>query len=147
MPSNKQLNAFAFLAVFALLALCGASAHAATDTSRYLLTPEVMAKIKAAEADVAKSNRKDDDADESAETVEDLVKSVEKDPVVKKALAKQGLSSLEFAKASMAILHAGLYLMGEASMDKAKAAALFAGYTKEQQANINLVRKYAAVKK
>ena len=50
-------------------------------------------------------------------------------------------------RAAHAMLHAGMFLMFEQSMPKPKAAELFNGYTKAQQANIELLRKSALMKK
>ena len=45
-----------------------------------------------------------------------------------------------------AMLHAGMYLMFESSMPKPKATELYNGYTKAQQANIELLRTSATMK-
>ncbi|MGB9992216.1 hypothetical protein [Pseudoduganella rhizocola] len=134
-----------------LLAACVAAtpAHAADDASNFLLTPALMNKMKAIDAEVKKQKGGKEDDDEDAvnpETVADLAREFEKDKVAKAVLAKHGVSSREMASATFALMHAGMYVMFEQSMDKKKAAQLLAGYTKAQQANVALVRSMNAKK-
>jgi hypothetical protein len=81
------------------------------------------------------------------DSVEGMVRKIEADPRLKALLARHGISSLDYAMSMHAMLHAGMYLMFESSMPKPKAAELFSGYTKAQQANIDLLRKSAILKK
>jgi hypothetical protein len=81
------------------------------------------------------------------DSVEGIARKVDADPKVKAMLAKHGISSMEYALSVHAMLHAGMYLMFENSMPKPKAVELFNGYTKAQQANIELLRKSAIMKK
>ena len=139
MKLNHAIAAVLFASTLAIA--CAGPAHAAADPSRYLLTATVMDKIKAAETDLRKAGEdaRDDVADNPA-TVEDLARSIDRNPAARAALAKQGLSSQEFALASFALLQAGMWVMMEKEMDKKKAAQTLAGYTKEQKANIAFVR-------
>lgn len=122
-------------------------AFAAANADRHALTPEVLRKIQAAEADLHKQGLRsadaDDDDDADDETVEAMARRVDRDPRLKAALARQGLSGMDFAMSVHALLHASAYLMFEKNMDKQKAAALLASYTPQQRANIELVRKQA----
>jgi hypothetical protein len=126
------------------MSVAAAPALAADDASNFLLTPALIKKIEAmnAEAKKIKGDKEDEDDDASnAETVEELKKVFEKDKVAMALMAKHGVTSREMASASFAMIHAGFYVAFEESMDKKKAAQMFAGYTKEQQANIALMRK------
>ncbi|QBE63901.1 hypothetical protein [Pseudoduganella lutea] len=120
---------------------CATPAFAAASPDHYLLTQGVLAKMKAAEADLEKSgyDAKDDGGKDNP-TVEDLMRQIDADRTIKAALAKQGLSSRDFALTSFALLHAGFFVMMESAMDKKKAGELMATYTKEQRANIAFVR-------
>jgi hypothetical protein len=138
-----------FAAVLLSLAMAAGAAHAADDAANFLLTPALLNKMKVIEAEVKKQKGgKDDDDDGSLEpqTVADLARALEKDKYAKAAMAKHGVSSREMASATFAMLHAGMYVMFEQSMDKKKAAQLLAGYTREQQANVALVRAMNAKK-
>ena len=81
------------------------------------------------------------------DSVEGIARKVDADPQLKALLAKHGISSMDYALSVHAMLHAGMYLMFENSMPKPKAVELFDGYTKAQQANIELLRKSAIIKK
>lgn len=129
-----------------LLSLCIFSfAHAAPDPDRYLLTTSTLQKLKAINADAEKLKIKglDDgkDEDDGGESVEDFAKAIDADPKAKAVVAKHGMTSMEFALAVHAVFAAGFYLAFEPSMDKKKAASLYASYPKERQANIELLRK------
>ena len=92
-------------------------------------------------ADDPKSGRSDKD-----DSVEGIARKVDADPKLKALLAKHGLSSMDYAMSVHAMLHAGMYLMFESSMPKPKATELYNGYTKAQQANIELLRTSATMK-
>lgn len=129
------------------LALCiTAFAHAAPDEERYLLTVANLQKINAVKADLEKAKvRLDDDDDgdgkDGGKSAAQLARELDANPKVKAVLARHGLSSMDAALSMNAIVTAGIYLMFESSMDKKKAAALYASYPKERQANIELLRK------
>lgn len=116
---------------------------AAEDASRFLLTPALMQKLKAAEPDLNKLKTADDDDDDGAESIEDYMKAIDRHPGARAVLARHGLTSRDVAYATHAMLHAGMYVAMENLMDKKKGAALFASYTKEQKANIALMRTMA----
>ena len=150
-------------------------ALAAADPAQYRLTSEMLRKLEATDAEarkMAEASRKpgagdEDDEDENEEadddegsneddragkrdkddSVEGIARKLDADPKLKALLAKHGISSMDYAMSVHAMLHAGMYLMFEQSMPKPKAAELFNGYTKAQQANIELLRKSALMKK
>lgn len=117
---------------------------AAEDASRFLLTPALMQKLKAAEPDLKKLKAVDEqDDDDGAESIEEYMKAIDRHPGAKAVLARHGLTSRDVAYAAHAMLHAGMYVAMEKLMDKKKGDALFASYTKEQKANIALMRTMA----
>jgi hypothetical protein len=133
---------------FLLAACLSAPAYAKEDASHFLLTPALMQKFKAAQADAAKYERedKDDDKDDGDkdQSIEGIMKKIERDPKAKALLAKHGIGTREYAHAAYAMLHAGMFVALEKSMDKAGREKLYAGYTSEQKANISLMRTYVA---
>jgi hypothetical protein len=150
----------------AAIAFVQVPAWAAPDPAEFRLTPELLRKFEAIDAEgkrLAKaeedddSEADDDDADEAdaddadedkdEETVEDMARKMESEPQVKALLARHGMTPMQFALSAHALLHAGMYLAFEDAMDKQKAAELYRGYTKAQQANIELLRKSGMVKK
>lgn len=128
------------------LALASPAMAAPLDASHYQLTPAVLAKMKAMEAEGKKLNLKDDDKDDDHddgkkdESIEGMIKKLDADPRAKALIAKHGMTTKEFAMATMAAFHAGFYVMMESAMEKKGAADLYKSYTKEQQANIQLFR-------
>ncbi len=129
----------------AALALCmtlSGPARAAADPSHFLLTPALMTKMKALEAETAKTaEREDDDDDVNVKTVEDLQRKIDGTPALRQLLAKHGFTSREYAMAMFAALHAGMHMGFESAMGKKGAADAMASYTTEQRANIDLMRK------
>jgi hypothetical protein len=93
------------------------------------------------DARAGKSGKSDRD-----DSVEGIARKVDADPKLKALLARHGISSTDYALSVHAMLHAGMYLMFESSMPKPKATELYSGYTKAQQANIELLRNSAAMK-
>ncbi|RJG04903.1 hypothetical protein D3870_01665 [Noviherbaspirillum cavernae] len=135
---KQLLAALLSLAIFSF-------AHAAADPDRYLLNVATLQKIKAVNVELSKANLKglDDDDGNDDKSVEEMARELDSHPKVKASLARHGLTSMEYAMSMHAILAAATYLMFESSMDKKKAASLFASYPKERQANIELLRKNA----
>jgi hypothetical protein len=111
-----------------------------------------------ADADAEDEEEEEDEDEEDAgadrksgksdrdDSVEGIARKVDADPKLKALLAKHGISSTEYALSVHAMLHAGMYLMFESSMPKPKATELYSGYTKAQQANIELLRNSATMK-
>jgi precorrin-4 methylase len=55
-------------------------------------------------------------------------------------LAKHGLSGRDLVMSAHALLHAGSFVAMEKSIAPEKGAELYKSYTREQQANIDLIR-------
>lgn len=140
-----KLTTFLAAAALALAVSSPALAVSDKDAETFLLTPALLAKIKKAEPELKALNIDDDTEDEedSESTVNDIIQTIDKHPRAKAVLAKHGLSSKEMALASVAMLHAGMYVMLEGQMDKKGAAQLMASYTRQQKANIALMRTMA----
>lgn len=136
------------------IACSGAAGAASLDPDHYLITREVMTKMKAIEVEFEKSGYKpldDDDEDTGRDrkkgkknddnpTAEELVREIEANKMAMAALKRHGLTSRDYALTSFALFHAGFYVMFEDSMDKKGAADMLARFTKEQRANVALVR-------
>lgn len=145
----------------AALALVQLPAWAAPDAAEFRLTPELLRKFEAIDAEskrlaLAEEDDQEEDDDEADaddeddaddETVEGLARKMESVPEVKALLTRHGVTPIQFALSAHALLHAGMYLAFEEAMDKQKAAELLRGYTKAQRDNIELVRKSGLMKK
>jgi hypothetical protein len=156
----SRIIAAVFLA--AGIACAGAAGAASRDPDQYLLTQDVMRKMKAIEAEMEQSGykAKDDGEDEAAgdsgrkgrkkadnPTPGELMREIESDRVAMAALKRHGLTSRDYALTSFAMLHAGFYVMFEESMDRKGAADMLARFTKEQRANVAFVRAMNLQKK
>ena len=143
----KLTQAFA-AALLAAGICCAGPASAAASADQYLLTQGVLDRMKAAEIDLVAAGHRQgsgndhDGGDDAVETptVEGLIRTIEADTPARAALAKHGLTSTDYALASFAVLHAGFYVVMERAMDRNRAAGLLATFTREQKANIALVR-------
>lgn len=137
------LKKFVLPAVLALGLLAGQPALAAEDPAFFLLTPALMQKLKAAEGDMQAiykdqpEEAKDDGSDQS---IGSTIRKIDSDPKTTAVLAKHGLTSRELVLSGHALLHAGMFVSQEASTDAARNSDRFRSFTKEQQANIALVR-------
>jgi hypothetical protein len=139
------------IAAVALLALslCASLARAGSPDEHFVLTPALVQKVKAAANDLG--NLKPQTEAEEAEDdkhrkngelpVEYFIQAMEKKPGVKARLAKQGLAPKEFGLSYYALVHGAMYLAMESAVDKKSAAEMMGKFTKEQQANIALLRK------
>ena len=128
--------------------LFAAPVFGAEDASRFLLTPALMQKLKAAETDL-KAAQKPDAADapgEAEPTIEGTIAKLEQDPSTRAILDQHALTTRELVLASFAMLHAGLYISIEKTVDQAKNAELYKRYTTEQKANIALIRSMVTAK-
>ncbi|MCA1248621.1 hypothetical protein [Massilia sp. MS-15] len=135
-----------FAATFVALLLCTTQAQAAEPEEHFLLTPALLAKLKAAAPDIRKLEKQDDgDGNEDERnnnlSAEAFARVLDKEPRAKAVLAKHGLSTREFALSTYAMLHAGMFVGLEPSMNKKQAADMLAGFTREQRANVALLRK------
>lgn len=133
-----------FLAAFIFAFCFAAQTHAQSDYQRYALTVPMLEKYNAASLELKKTIKAKDDDDEDArdgKTVEQFAKELDATPGVKPILARHGFTSRSFAQATIALFEAGFHVAMEPSMDKKKAAGLFASYPPETRANIELLRK------
>jgi hypothetical protein len=129
--------------------LLSSPARAAEDASHFQLSPALMQKLKSAEADM-KALQKPDEAEPEVDPDQSLdaaIRKIERDGQTTAVLAKHGLSGRELVLSAHALLHAGTYVSLEAGMDPDKRAAMTKGYTKEQLANIELVRAMVSARK
>jgi hypothetical protein len=133
-----------FAAAFVALLLCATHVGAAEPEERFLLTPGLLAKLKAAAPDIKKYEKDhEDDKDDGKNNLsaEEFARVLDKDARARTILAKHGLSTREFALTSYAMMHAGMFVGLEPTMNKKQAAEMLASFTREQQANIALLRK------
>lgn len=122
-------------------ATAGAWAAGAADPARFRLTPALLDRMEAAAAELRAQPQVPDgggdgDEDDDAESVEDLARRLDAHPQVRAALARQGLTSREYATATLAALHAGMAL----AVEKAPGAQPAPGFTPEQRANVEVMR-------
>jgi hypothetical protein len=139
----KLINAL--LAAFLALSLCAGSAQAAEPEERFMLTPALLQKMKAATAEMKKMKKPgdDDDEDDAKDDLssDEFARELAKDPRSKAALAKHGVSPRDFALGTYALLHAGLYVAMTPNANARSDAKAMADFTSEQKANIALLRK------
>ncbi|MET4579673.1 hypothetical protein [Ottowia thiooxydans] len=117
-----------------------ALAAGGTDPARFRLTPALLDRMNALEAELKHSGtadkQGDDDDEADAESVQDIARKLDAQPRIRAALARHKLTSTEYATAMLAALHAGMYLAVEKAADPRAAAAM----TPEQRANIEVMR-------
>ena len=124
------------------LSLCSTPSFAADPEEHFVLTPALLAKIKAAAPELKKLEKEDEEDDGKDElSVDDYVKAIEAQPRARAVLAKHGIGTREFALSTFALVHAGMFVSMESMMDKKQAAEMMGKFTKEQKANIALLRK------
>jgi hypothetical protein len=136
-------------AALACALLLAAPARAAEDASHFQLSAAIMEKLRSAEADMKALQKTEEmeaevDPDQS---IEAAIRKIDKDPQTLAVLAKHGLSGRDLVMSAHALLHAGTFVAMEKTADQKKAADLFKGYTKEQQANIELIRAIVSGRK
>lgn len=127
-----------------IFALCAAMANAwaasATDPATFRLSPALLDRMEAAAAELknapkARGDERDDE--DEAESVEDIARKLDADPRIRAALTRHGLTSREYATATMALLHAGMAL----AVEKAPGAKTGQQqFTPAQRANLELMR-------
>ncbi|GAD23340.1 hypothetical protein [Acidovorax sp. MR-S7] len=128
--------AFSALSVLALLLThTGAWAAGATDPATFRLTPALLDRMDQVAAELKHLPQQDDDGDD-AHSVEDIARKLDAHPQVRAALARQNLSSREYATAMLAALQAGILL----AMDKAPGAKNTQAFTPAQLANVEVLR-------
>lgn len=132
-----------FATAFVALLLCASHVGAAQPEERFLLTPTLLAKLKTVAPELQKLDKREEEEDDGKDspTVEDYVRILEKEPGAKAILARHGMSTRQFALLTFAMAHAAVFVGVEPHMDKKQAAEMLATFTKEQRANIALLRK------
>jgi hypothetical protein len=145
------MNKFTLIlpAALACALLFSTPARAAQDASHFQLSPAIMDKLKAAETDM-KLLQKPEEAQADVEpdqSIEGAIRKIEKDGPTTAVLAKHGLTGRELVMSAHALLHAGTFVSMEKTIDQKQGDAMYQGYTKEQQANIDLVRSILGGKK
>ena len=130
------------LSLFALAAMAASD----VDPARYRLTPAVLERMDAVAAELKdlprgqagndNDEKEDDDDSDDAESIEDIARKLDADPRIRRALARHGLSSREYAIAALAALHAGMVL----AVEKAPGAKPDSQLTPEQRANVEVMR-------
>jgi hypothetical protein len=138
------------IAAAAILAvsLCASPAWASSPDEHFVLTPALIQKLKAAthelgdiEETEAEKKESDKHRKDGMLPVEYYIRAIEAKPGVKAKLARHGLTPKEFGLTSYALVHGAMYLGMETAVDKKAAAEMMGKFTKEQQANIALLRK------
>lgn len=97
-----------------------------------------MEALQAASPEAA---RPGDDDEPDAQSVQELARQLDADPRIRALLARHRVSSIEYATAVYAALHAGMFLAMESLTDKASRTSALASFTPEQRANIELLRR------
>lgn len=132
-----------FAAAFIALLLCATHARAADPEELFVLTPALLAKLKAVGPELKKLDKKerDDENEKNDPTAEEYARMLDKEPRVKAILARHGMSTREFALVIYATMHASMFIGLEPMMNKKQAAEMQAQFTQQQRANIALLRK------
>ncbi|VXB65155.1 hypothetical protein [Massilia sp. 9I] len=128
-----------------------ATAKASTPDDHYVLTAAVVQKLKAANKAIEQADLPEDTPAQEKEDdkyrvkgelpVERFILSIERRPQAKALVLKHGFTPKEFGLATYALLDASMHLTYESMASKADVAKQYAKLTKEQQANISLLRK------
>lgn len=138
------LTFFALAALALVVTLTGSWAAGAADPATFRLTPALLDRMEAATAEVRTrpqpSKKEDGDGKDDPESVEDIARKLDADPRMRAALARQKLSSIDYATATLAALHAGMYLATEPGLVQQKRAAAQASFTPAQRENIEVMR-------
>lgn len=132
-------------AALACVLLFSAPVHAADDASHYVLSMTLLEKLKAAENEMKLLPQPTPEAPGANpdQSLEAAILKIEKDAPMSAVLAKHGLTGRDLVMSGHALLHAGTFVSMEnqETIDKKQGADLYQRYTREQQANIDLLRK------
>jgi hypothetical protein len=137
-------------AALACALLLSGPARAAEDASRFQLSHSMMEKLKAAETDMKLLHKADAAAEPEVnpdQSIDAAIRKIDQDASTTAVLAKHGLTGRDLVLSAHALLHAGTFISMEQTLGQTKGAGLYQGYTKEQQANIDLVRSILSGKK
>lgn len=130
-------------AALACALLFASPARAAEDASHFQLSRAMVEKLKAAETDMKLLQKPEAAAEPEVnpdQSIDAAIRKIEKDASTTAVLAKHGLTGRDLVLSAHALLHAGTFISMEQTLGPEKGADLYQGYTKEQQANIDLVR-------
>jgi hypothetical protein len=122
-------------------------ACAGTIDEHFLLSSVHVERLKAVNGALSQIDFEDDvEEDKKGRKtgklpVEAYIRSIEGKPQVVKIIGRAGLTPREFGLASYALLHAALLLEVERSSDQRGRSSLADGLTKEQKANVALLRR------
>lgn len=136
-------GALTFFVLAAMALVVTATSSWAADPATFRLTPALLDRMEAATAEAnklppaKKKQSEGEDSNDDDESVEDIARKLDADPRVRTILARHGLTSTEYATATLAALHAGMALAVEKAPGAAKAAQ---GFTPAQRAKLELMR-------
>jgi hypothetical protein len=151
---NRFPSTAVLVLVFALLAaVCGEQAHSATggdadlrELSRYQLTMADVRKFEAANANLAKHPKAEQD-DEDAEgendneSLDEMAVRIESNPIARKAVEAAGLSARQYVVITMALFQASL---AQYAVDQGADPGKIARETGVNPANIRFVKEHKA---
>lgn len=139
------------IAALLAVSLTIAPAFASTPDDHYVLSAAVVQKLKTANNAMARADVPEDTPAQEKEDdkyrvkgelpVERFILSIERRPQAKALVLKHGFTPKEFGLATYAMLDAVMHLTYEKMASKDDVAKQYAKLTKEQQANIALLRK------
>ena len=150
---NRFPRTAVLVLVFALLAaVCGEQAHSANggdadlrELSSYQLTMADIRKFAAANANLAKHPKveQDDDDAEDADnaSLDEMAARIESIPVARKAVEAAGLSARQYAVITMALFQASL---AQYAVDQGADPGKIARETGVNPANIRFVKEHKA---
>lgn len=132
-------------AALACALLFTAPARAAEDASHYQLSMVLLEKLKAAETEMKLLQKPELEVPQASSdrSIEAAIRKIDTDAPTTAVLAKHGLTGRDLVMSAHALLHAGTFVSMEnqETIDKKQGAEMYQRYTKEQQANIDLLRK------
>lgn len=119
------------------------------DPASFALTPAMLERMAAVTAelgtvqlagdgDADDDDDDDDDESDATESVEGLARRLDAQPEVRAALVRHGLSSQQYVAATLAVLHAGMYL----AVEQSAGPQALASFTSQQRDNIEVVRAH-----
>lgn len=151
-------SALSLVVVAALLSACAARSTTRTapeltaaDFSNFVLTPTLITNLEAADAELRKLNintgAEITGGDSYAELFRKLQSGVDAHPEARTILARYGFSSKEYARATLEMFFYELYIFMDTLENKKHAAELYAEFTPQQKANIDVLRQMEAARK
>ena len=151
---NRFPRTAVLVLVFALMAaVCGKQAHSAAggdadlrELSRYQLTMADVRKFEAANANLAKQPKAEQD-DEDAEnendneSLDEMAARIESNPIARKAVEAAGLSARQYVVITMALFQA---FLAQYAVDQGADPGKIARETGVNPANIRFVKEHKA---